>query len=65
MWNTALIVAGAILGDRWEEVGDVVGLFQAVVILVLGAIIALLAWKYVVRPRLAAAGDLPPDDVSD
>ena len=63
MWNTALIVAGAILGDRWEEVGDVVGLFQALVILVGGAIVALLLWKHVIRPRLAAAGDLPPEDV--
>lgn len=64
MWNTALIVAGAILGERWEEVGDVVGLLQAAVILVLGAIVALLLWRNVIRPRLAAAGDLPPDDVS-
>jgi len=63
MWNTALIVAGAILGDRWEDVGDVVGLLQALVILVLGAIVALLLWKQVIRPRLAAAGDLPPEDV--
>lgn len=62
MWNTALIVAGAVLGDRWEEVGDVVGLFQAAVILVGVAVVALLAWKHVIRPRLAAAGDLPPPE---
>jgi len=63
MWNTALIVAGAILGERWEEVGDVVGLLQALVILVVGALVALFLWTQVIRPRLAAAGDLPPEDV--
>ncbi|HEU5084195.1 MAG TPA: DedA family protein [Acidimicrobiales bacterium] len=65
MWNTALIVAGAILGDRWEEVGDFVGLFQAVVILAIGAIVAYALWRTVIRPRLAASGDLPPPDQDD
>ncbi len=65
MWNTALIVAGAILGDRWEEVGDIVGLFQAVVILAIGAIVAYALWRTVIRPRLAAAGDLPPPEQDD
>ena len=65
MWNTALISAGAVLGERWERVGDFVGLFQAVVILAIGALVAWFLWTQVVRPRLAAAGDLPPDDVED
>lgn len=65
MWNTALIVAGAILGDRWERVGDVVGLLQGAVILVIGGLVAFVVWKRFLRPRLAAAGDLPPDDEAD
>jgi membrane protein DedA with SNARE-associated domain len=65
MWNTALIVAGAILGERWEEVGDVVGLFQAVVIIALVGLIGWLVWRHLVRPRLAAAGDLPPPELDD
>ena len=65
MWNVALISAGAILGERWEEVGDFVGLFQAAVILAIGAVVAYAVWRTVIRPRLAAAGDLPPEDVEE
>lgn len=53
VWNVALISAGAILGDRWHEVGDVIGLLQAVVLLALGAAAALVVWRRVVRPPLA------------
>ncbi len=62
LWNTALIVAGAILGERWEQTGDIVGVLQAVVILASIGAVGLLVWRRVVRPRLAAAGDLPPPD---
>ena len=54
VWNVALISAGAVLGDRWHEVGDVVGLLQAVVVLAIGAGVAALVWRRVVRPRLRA-----------
>jgi membrane protein DedA with SNARE-associated domain len=40
-WNVALIGAGALLGDRWETVGDYVGILQWVVI---AAIVAAVAW---------------------
>lgn len=63
MWNTALISAGAVLGERWERVGDFVGLFQGVVIVAIVGIVGYAIWRTLVRPRLAAAGDLPPDDV--
>ena len=62
LWNTALISAGAVLGERWERVGDIVGLFQGAVILAIGGMLAWFAWRGLIRPRLAAAGDLPPDD---
>jgi membrane protein DedA with SNARE-associated domain len=54
VWNVALISAGAVLGDRWHEVGDLVGLLQAVVILGIGGAAALVLWRRVVRPRVAA-----------
>ncbi len=56
LWNVALIGAGAVLGDRWHEVGDVVGLLQAVVVLGLAGGAVLVAWRRVVRPRLADRG---------
>lgn len=62
MWNTALISAGAVLGERWERVGDFVGLFQGVVIVAIIGLVGYGIWLTLVRPRLAAAGDLPPDD---
>lgn len=65
MWNTALISAGAVLGERWERVGDFVGLFQGVVIIAVVALAGYVAWRTLVRPRLAAAGDLPPPDIDD
>ena len=62
VWNIALITAGAILGDRWEEVGSIVGLLQGVVIIVLVALVLFFLWKRVLQPRLARAGDLPEED---
>lgn len=62
IWNAALIGAGAILGERWERVGSVVGLLQGVVIVILIALLTWYVWQRVVRPRLARAGDLPLDD---
>ncbi len=62
IWNTALIGAGAILGDRWHQVGDAVGLLQGVVIVAIVALVAVVVWKRFLRPRLRAAGDLPADE---
>jgi membrane protein DedA with SNARE-associated domain len=62
-WNAALIGAGAVLGDRWEKVGDIVGLLQGAVVVAIAGLLGLFVWKKVLRPRFAAAGDLPlPDD---
>jgi membrane protein DedA with SNARE-associated domain len=62
VWNVALIGAGAVLGERWEAVGDVVGLLQGAVIIAIVAGVAFFVWKRFVKPRLASAGDLPPTD---
>jgi membrane protein DedA with SNARE-associated domain len=59
IWNTALIGAGAILGNRWEEVGDIVGVFQWVVIVGIVVFAGWFAWSRFLKPRLARAGDLP------
>lgn len=61
IWNATLIGAGALLGDRWERVGDVMGLLQSAVVAVIAATVCWIAWRRFVRPRLVRAGDLPPD----
>lgn len=55
IWNTALIGAGAILGDRWKQVGDVVGLLQGVVIVLIVGGVLFLLWRWMVLPRLPAS----------
>lgn len=65
VWNTALMVAGAILGDRWERVGDVVGLLQGVVVVAIVGLVGWFAWKRFIQPRLARRGDLPRPDPGD
>lgn len=62
IWNAALIGAGAILGERWERVGSVIGLLQGLVIVTLVALVTWFAWRRLIRPRLARAGDLPITD---
>jgi membrane protein DedA with SNARE-associated domain len=52
VWNTALIVAGYILGDQWEKVEDFVGVFQYVVIAAILVAVAWFAWVRILRPRL-------------
>ena len=70
MWNTALIGAGAILGDRWKQVGDVVGLLQGIVIVALVGGVLFLVWRKLVHSRLPAnlrsgADDDPLDPGAD
>lgn len=59
VWNCALVGAGAALGDNWEEVGDWVGLFQLVVIVVIVGLVLWFAFSRLVKPRLVARGSLP------
>ncbi len=52
MWNTALIGAGAVLGERWRKVGDLVGLLQGVVIVGIVGLVLYLLWRRLVLPHL-------------
>jgi membrane protein DedA with SNARE-associated domain len=55
IWNATLIGAGAILGDRWKQVGDVVGLLQGVVVVVIAGGVLFFLWRAWVLPRLPAS----------
>lgn len=54
-WNGALVLAGALLGDRWHQVGDVVGNLQLVVVAALVGVAALVAWRRL-RPASRPTG---------
>lgn len=58
-WNSALVVAGAVLGERWHRVGDVMGLVQGVVIVALAGLAVFVLWRRVIRPRLRPDGPAP------
>lgn len=51
IWNAALIGAGALLGERWEQVGDVIGSLQTVVVVVISSALTWFVWKRFVSPR--------------
>ena len=51
VWNIVLIGAGAILGDNWDEVGEYVGIFQYVVIAVIGLAVIRFAFTLIKRRR--------------
>ena len=51
IWNATLIGAGALLGERWDQVGDVIGTLQTVVIFVVVGALAWFGWKRFVSPR--------------
>lgn len=57
VWNTTLIGAGAILGDRWEKVGDVVGLLQGAVIVAIVAAVGWFVWRQFLKPRFGRVID--------
>lgn len=51
VWNIALVGAGAVLGENWERVEPVVATFQWIVIVIILAGIARLAYVVVQRRR--------------
>jgi len=52
VWNLALIGGGALLGDRWEQLGDYVAVFQWLVIVLIVGAIAWFIWTRLVKPKL-------------
>lgn len=54
VWNTALITAGYLLGDRWEEVDQYMGYVQVVVIVGIIGAVAYFVWRRMVLRRGAA-----------
>lgn len=52
VWNLALIGGGALLGNRWEELGDYVAIFQWLVIVVIVAAVGWFVWVRLVKPKL-------------
>lgn len=54
VWNSALVGAGYLLGERWESVGDYVGIFQWLVVMVIAVAVAWFVWRRVVQPRWGA-----------
>ena len=58
-----MIGAGAILGDRWQKVGDAVGLLQGFVIVLILVGALYVVWRKFLRPRLPRfAGGTDLDD---
>jgi membrane protein DedA with SNARE-associated domain len=62
VWNTALIGAGHVLGDRWEKTGDVVSVLQYVVVAVIVVAVAWFVWTRFVAPRRQPADAAAPVD---
>ncbi|UNX56508.1 DedA family protein [Georgenia sp. TF02-10] len=59
IWNTALILAGYLLGEQWHLVEDYVGVLSRVV---LGAVVLAVVWFVVVRVRQQRAARRQPAD---
>lgn len=57
VWNVALIGAGALLGDRWESVGDYVGVLQWLVVVVIVASVAWFLWRRLGRRLMTRSSE--------
>jgi membrane protein DedA with SNARE-associated domain len=61
VWNAALVIAGYVLRDNWEDVEPIIGVLQWIVIaLILGAI-AWYVWSRFLSPKARAAATGRPD----
>jgi membrane protein DedA with SNARE-associated domain len=52
VWNTALILAGYLLGDRWEAASEPVQVMQRAVVAIIAVAVAWFVWRRMVQPRL-------------
>ncbi len=57
IWNSALIGAGYVLRDNWEDVEPVLDIVQYVVIAAIVVVIVWFVWTRLRRPPAPAAGD--------
>ncbi|MBB6352201.1 DedA family protein [Nonomuraea muscovyensis] len=55
IWNTALVLAGYLLGDKWEVVDTYMGIFTYVVLGLVALALAGWIWRRVAESRRAAA----------
>ncbi|MDF2712295.1 MAG: alkaline phosphatase [Nonomuraea muscovyensis] len=55
IWNTALVLAGYLLGDKWEAVDTYMGIFTYVVLGLVALALAGWIWRRVAESRRAAA----------
>jgi membrane protein DedA with SNARE-associated domain len=55
VWNVALVTAGYVLGDRWDEVEPVVAVLQWIVVAVILAAVAWFVWRRIIQPRWGSA----------
>jgi membrane protein DedA with SNARE-associated domain len=56
VWNAALIGAGYLLRDRWEQVEPYADYLQYAVVAVVVAVVARFVWRRVVKPRARSRG---------
>jgi len=65
VWNIALIGAGALLGDRWNQVGDYVGALQSIVVVAAVGVVGLFVSKRYRRRTKSTDGPEADDDFDE
>lgn len=59
VWNTALIGAGYVMGDRWESVGRPIEYLQGLVVAGIVVAVAWFVWRRIIRRRPAEGPGRP------
>ena len=52
VWNTALVMAGYLLGDNWKSAERPLELMQNAVLAVIGIAVAWFVWRRILQPRV-------------
>jgi len=60
-WNSALVVAGYVLRDNWEDVEPIIGVLQWIVIALILVAIVWYVWSRFLSPKARAAASGRPD----
>lgn len=53
VWNTALILAGYLLGENWEAAERPLDLMQKAVLVVIGVAVVWFVWRRILQPRIS------------